>query len=341
MKSINQEAVLLDQTGLTPYQVIERVGRTCYQSLDKITDDSAKPFVERLFKAGHHAALEFGYVYIKITNIDLLEFLNKTASISNYIRLCGNALVGSLRAFYDWFKHMYELSVDGTPMGADLYDLILENRVNVIELTDAFSRLYPGIFFGCNSDFWDEFADDDMSVSALDPFQMDDPFIFITREGFIKYINESGYTREAKMWLIPHTVMFTTSRGITHELCRHRPGAHMMESTRYCKYDEGITVIKPMFEVGTDAYKIWQNQMHSAETAYRELRKLGESAQASRGVLPNDLKADYWMSFFEDGWQHILNLRYHGKTGAPHPQMKELMGRIYPVLKAVSEGRIQ
>ena len=340
MKVIDQEAKLLDQTGLTPYQVIERVGRTCYQSLDKITEDSAKPFVERLFRAGHHAALEFGYVYIHITDIDLLEFLQSTLSIRPYIRLCGDIMVGSLRAFYDWFKQMYELSV--SEHGENLYDLILENRSNIIELTDAFSRLYPGIFFGCNSDFWDEFADDvETAVSALDPFQMDDPFTFMTREEFIKYINESDYTRMEKMWLIPHTVMFTTSRGITHELCRHRPGAHMMESTRYCKYDEGITVIKPTFEVGTDAYKIWQNQMHSAETAYRELRELGESAQASRGVLPNDLKADYWMSFFEDGWQHILYLRYHGRTGAPHPQMKELMSRIYPVLKAESEGKIQ
>ena len=341
MKVIDQNAVLLDTTGMTPYQIIERVGRTCYQSLDKTTEDSAKPFVERLFKAGHHAALEFGYVYIKITNIDLLEFINKTASISNYIRLCGNVLVGSLRAFYDWFKHMYEVSVSERGDASELYDLIMENRSNVIELTDAFSRLYPGIFFGCNSDFWDEFADDDMSVSALDPFQMNDPFKFMTREQFIKYLNESDYTREEKMWLIPHTVMFTTNRGITHELCRHRPGAHMQESTRYCKYGGGLTVIKPMFEEGSEKYELWETTITCAQDMYTCLLGKGATAQEARGVLPNDLKADYWMSFYEDGWQHILNMRYHGKTGAPHPQMKELMGLIYDKLVQESDGRIQ
>lgn len=338
MKVIDQNAVLLNQTGLTPYQIIERVGRTCYKSEDKIKEDSAKPFVERLFKAGHHAAIEFGYVYIKITNIDLLEFINKTASISNYIRLCGNILVGSLRAFYDWFKHMYELSV--SEHGSELYDMIMENRSNVVELTDAFSRLYQGIFFGCNSDFWDEYADDNMSVSALDPFQMDDPFTFMTREEFIEHLNENGYTREEKMWLIPHTIMFTTNRGVAHELSRHRPGAHMMESTRYCKYSE-LTVITPMFDPESTAYLIWETQMKSADEAYRTLVGVDEQAQAARGVLPLDTKCDYWMSFYEDGWQHIIDLRYHGKTGAPHPQMKELMGLIYDQLVEASEGRIR
>ena len=171
---------------------------------------------------------------------------------------------------------------------------------------------------------------------------MDDPFIFMTREGFIKYINESEYTREAKMWLIPHTVMFTTSRGITHELCRHRPGAHMMESTRYCKYDKGITVIKPYFNDVMDHTRstIWKMNMEMAETHYIALIDAGAKPEAARDVLPHAIKADYWMSFYEDGWQHIIDLRYHGKTGAPHPQMKELMGIAYPQLNEASEGRI-
>ena len=46
------------------YKQIEKVGRVCYKSEDKITEDSAKPFVERMIKSGHGAMLEHGTVYL-------------------------------------------------------------------------------------------------------------------------------------------------------------------------------------------------------------------------------------------------------------------------------------
>lgn len=48
------------------YKQIERVGRVCYKSEDKITEDSAKPFVDRMIKSGHGAMLEHGTVYLAI-----------------------------------------------------------------------------------------------------------------------------------------------------------------------------------------------------------------------------------------------------------------------------------
>ena len=46
------------------YKMIELAGRTCYKSEDKITEDSAKPFVDRMIKSGHGAMLEHGTVYM-------------------------------------------------------------------------------------------------------------------------------------------------------------------------------------------------------------------------------------------------------------------------------------
>ena len=48
------------------YKQIERVGRVCYKSEDKITSDSAKKFVDKMISLGHTAMLEFGTVYLKI-----------------------------------------------------------------------------------------------------------------------------------------------------------------------------------------------------------------------------------------------------------------------------------
>ena len=46
------------------YKAIERAGRICYRSENKITEDSAQPFVDRLVKNGHGAMLEHGTVYL-------------------------------------------------------------------------------------------------------------------------------------------------------------------------------------------------------------------------------------------------------------------------------------
>ena len=48
------------------YKAIEVAGRTCYKSLDKITDDSAKGFVDRMIASQHYAMLEHGTVYLKV-----------------------------------------------------------------------------------------------------------------------------------------------------------------------------------------------------------------------------------------------------------------------------------
>lgn len=44
---------------------IERAGRTCYKSEDKITADSARKFVENILKRGHEAVLEHASFTVK------------------------------------------------------------------------------------------------------------------------------------------------------------------------------------------------------------------------------------------------------------------------------------
>lgn len=50
------------------YRQIEYAGRICYKSSNKITEDSAKPFVDRMIKSGHGAMLEHGTVYLDVPN---------------------------------------------------------------------------------------------------------------------------------------------------------------------------------------------------------------------------------------------------------------------------------
>lgn len=57
--------ILEQQSGIDGiYKQIELAGRTCYKSEDKITENSAKAFVDRMIKSGHGAMLEHGTVYL-------------------------------------------------------------------------------------------------------------------------------------------------------------------------------------------------------------------------------------------------------------------------------------
>ena len=65
MKIVPQECELLH---ITPdaIQLIERAGRTCYRSEDRITEDSAEKFVAMLVKRGHLSVLEHAHATFRL-----------------------------------------------------------------------------------------------------------------------------------------------------------------------------------------------------------------------------------------------------------------------------------
>lgn len=72
MKLINSSVIVKEQeSGIDGvYKQIEWAGRHCYKSLDKITENSAKEFVDRMIKLGHGAMLEHGTIYLTIDGED-------------------------------------------------------------------------------------------------------------------------------------------------------------------------------------------------------------------------------------------------------------------------------
>lgn len=67
----------------TPEKQIERAGRVCYKSEDKIAEGTDKVFVDRMIANKHYAMLEHGtiYLYYKTENIDdCKKFISKYAA---------------------------------------------------------------------------------------------------------------------------------------------------------------------------------------------------------------------------------------------------------------------
>ena len=85
MKLINQSFEILEQkdftiTGIKKF--IERCGRVCYKSEDRITDDSYEKFVNMLERRDHARPLEFGTVHLQMYISDFHK-LRDTLCINN------------------------------------------------------------------------------------------------------------------------------------------------------------------------------------------------------------------------------------------------------------------
>ena len=66
MKVINADyEILTPVDGQEELKLIEKIGRTCYKSENKITDDSAEKFVSMLIKNKHEAMLEHSMLSVK------------------------------------------------------------------------------------------------------------------------------------------------------------------------------------------------------------------------------------------------------------------------------------
>jgi thymidylate synthase (FAD) len=116
MKLVKPKAeILIQQPGLEGiYKQIELAGRTCYKSEDKITEDSAKAFVDRMIKSGHTAMLEAGTVYLTIpyTDIETLSHYRGVAGKYNEIEFTRYSKVTMTRGTHNYVTTNYRVLVE-------------------------------------------------------------------------------------------------------------------------------------------------------------------------------------------------------------------------------------
>lgn len=313
MKIIQQKTELLEHTRDDPYGFIEDVARVCYKSEAKKTPNSALRMVQNLIKSEHYAMLEHEYVYFKLSSNAYTSLIDDIAPEHlKYINFDVPYMSASFRALLELY------------IATKQY---LDFNMDVIgELFYKVGLFYPETFPEINKP---------MLKYGVE---------ILSRE---EVVNEYAKLTTLPSPVIPHTFKFTTNRGIANELTRHRPASCAQESTRYVAYDQDkhggqIEVIEPLIDPNDiENYNAWHYAMIMAETQYMNLRKNGVAAQIARGVLPLDLKTELVITATEEEWQHIINLRMHGTTGAPHPQVKELMELAYPILLKESGGRVK
>ncbi len=129
-------------------------------------------------------------------------------------------------------------------------------------------------------------------------------------------------------------VRFTTNRGVTHELVRHRMCSFAQESTRYVRYDGNMEFIEPVWwdKSSDEQKKLWEKAMTDAEAHYLKLLETGWKPQEAREVLPNSLKTEIVVKANIREWRHIFDLRC---SAGAHPQIRELMIPLREELKTL------
>ena len=142
-----------------------------------------------------------------------------------------------------------------------------------------------------------------------------------------------------------YTFCVITQISTSRELNRVSPNNISEQSTRYV-YENG-TICKPYWMTDKEAdsfnnfvdFEIWSNNnfkstVHYLNTCsncfneYKNLIDLGMNRQDARGLLPLDTATKCVYTYSADEWRRIIDLRYYGTTGKPHPNAKIIAGMI-------------
>ena len=281
----------------------EIAGRTAYKSEDRITEGSAKKFVEALMKLKHGAVLEHGTVYLTIPYEPLSSISGpeRKYRYNKYSRVVDdeNLLHGiayittNLRVIFenDWMD--------------DLQYLCEPTKYHEKRITAKFI---------CSRSIAQE----------------------ITRHRVFSFLMESqryvGYNKDKFggeiTIIIPEWIKARindiASYNNNDDLARMSYAAALRDGRMH--EDKAIIM--------------WAVSQEMSETHYLSLTsELNVKAEEARSVLTNDCKTELVMTGFISDWEHFFDLRSKGTTGKPHPDIKILADTLY--LEFINKGYLK
>lgn len=311
MKIIDQKYEIFDMPKATDVlqvlQHIEKCGRICYKSEDKITDTSAYRFISSIRDRGHWSVLEhytFSVWVPELTFMRLQSLKDGTLNDAN--------MRNSLK-----FIEISRVQFPKEEGKEFLVSLSATSINNLWSNNEIFESPIENLFIFVAKDYPD-------LIKIPDHIDMDikfhpDEFKYATVED-IKAVD----LHKTHVFM---TVKFTANRAILNEITRHRIASFSQSSTRYCnysndKFDNQISIIENnSIKKDSEEYFIWEKTLQICELAYKELTAAGIKPEIARDILPLALESELMMtaSLFE--WNHFFNMR---TTHGAHPQIRDL-----------------
>lgn len=273
MKLIKPSYQIIEPTGYTIndiYKSIELVGRVSHKSEDRITEDSAKEFVDRMIKSGHGAVLEHGTVYLRY------DFKAKEDS---------NRIAYRLWSKYNENKYSESVQaqpIPGVPNGfvaiTTNYRVLVENNWTddlkyLCEPTEYHHKRYT-VKFICDR-------------GILAEFTRHRKFSFMAES--TRYCN---YSKDK----------------FNNEITYIIPCWMNLEEGSYNNGKYYNSIATPYLVKGTTE-EIFLLKLVGDELDYFELLEKGWKPQQARAVLPSALKTELYMCGFAEDWKKFFELR--------------------------------
>ena len=221
------------------FKRIEFAARTCYRSRDRITDDSAYPFFQRMVKNGHTSTLEHSVIYVRTHTPEAYLWL--TAIMNSYVMDTGYQHYIRVSRWDEKDDTFYtpthrELQL---PLGFCLgSEYLLSGNIRAWRKLCERYRNESIIYdtFHSHPAFADIFQVDGTSCNANDPVYTKSDIEIVDS------IPENPKEYQYAYMHVPVTLKIIADRGVIDEFARHRVCGVSIESTRYCVAAD--TVIK-------------------------------------------------------------------------------------------------
>lgn len=270
MKLIESSVQIIEEKD--PYKMIELAGRTCYKSEDKITENSAKEFVDRMIKLGHGAMLEHGTIYLTIDgedpNLSKIQVTHTKVNLVPYEVLTESNYTISYKAYIT------------TNLRVLVENNLKELLCYQVEPTEYHEKRITAKFI-CDRGVSHEFVRHRVFSFA----QESQRYCNYNKD---KFNNELTFIKPT--WLDIPTGDYTYWDG------------------DWCDIDN-MKIQLPSDNGIADNF-LWC--LNNAGMQYRLLINKGLKPQEARGVLPNATKTELVMTGFESDWEHFFELRCSG-----------------------------
>ena len=290
MKLIESKVEIIEQEpGLEGvYKQIEKAGRLCYKSEDKICEGSAKKMVENLMKRGHGSPLEHGTIYLVIPYD---------------VSACGRT------PFHKYAKNPYSKVIHGDTMDINHayittnYRVLVENGwlddlQYLCEPTEYHEKritVKMNCSIGISREFNRHRANSVCETStrycnyAKDKFGSE--ITFVIPEWVKDRINETAsYNNNDDLARIPYADAVFDSRMLSNK-----------------------------------AISTWLNNLTITESDYMDLINEGLKPQEARSVLSLDTATEVMYTAYSSDWEHFISLRT--AVGA-HPDARILANNL-------------
>lgn len=289
MKLINQNFEILEQKDFSLEgikQFIERCGRVCYKSEDRITEDSYEKFVNMLKSRGHDRPLEFGTVHLKMP----------WKTFNNFAGFCIS------KGFWDscWIE----------------YNIDRESEDKMVYITTNY-RYYKKL--GTLKPLYGYINIEEFFTEEDNKFYPKRYTVhFITSRGIMdEFRTHVGLSHLAESTRYCNYSKDKFDNEITCVIPHYCPD--LIQGNSYnlyvCKF--GVTQTEDLSEKSAK----WVESMCQAEQDYMDLLNNGCTAQEARDVLPLAVKSELISCGFEDAW---TNFFYRRCAKDAHPMAREI-----------------